>query len=84
MASGNTVFSQSNNFEIEESKERQLIKKANYAEREGNILIALEFYKKLVELKSDKTIYHFKIANLYRALNDYKSAEAAYLKVITY
>ncbi|NQY11562.1 MAG: OmpA family protein [Flavobacteriales bacterium] len=74
-------FAQSDKIDFEGEKERVIRKKAGHVVRQGNLLIALEFYKKLIELNPEKASYQFKIANLYRITNDYVQAEAAYAKL---
>ena len=77
----NLGYGQTDSFEITEDKERLLVKLAKQASREGSSLIALAYYKKLVELNPTKTKHLFEIAQLYRRSNDYVNAEKAYAQL---
>ncbi len=77
----NSIAQEEKSVDVENKKEYQLKRLANEAEREGQVYLALEYYKQIaVQDSSDiKNMLH--LADLYRYTRNYTEAELYYQKV---
>lgn len=75
------VSAQTTELEIKEKKANKIKNVANNALRSGDIYTALEYYKKLADLKPDDTKVLYQLAEVYYLSRNYKEAEVYYQQV---